>query len=407
MASTKTTYSTTHPTTGKPVTFTKGGRPIRWITWGDLGSGFVHIGFSSQEDYKKAVRAPRSSNPYASRYEATAATVVEDKPAEQPQQEPGPAPVAEKAPAPVVTPADVAELLDRIATSYEDDVRCSGLDYLGELVIQHAAHGVPHTADEDTFAARRAELRADGRLPHVKAIVAHVREALTNHLGRDYNRSGGASPARVRAVAELARLAAQFPVGEVAVRLPDGDEKRRDVVVVLAAPDQEGKVQVHSVAANGQVRVPLTELRPAPELPPEPEGEITDWWTITDANGAELTRVQAESDPAARKAAMRDSKVVAACRRDNGFAVRPLRSSELSTPVGELHGMGRTAQPATPARTVTVTTGFTRKSIPTRLRESGAPGRMVNSDAAGGALRWRLPNGEELTPGEAEAMFLR
>ncbi|MGW3932906.1 hypothetical protein ACWECC_33155 [Streptomyces microflavus] len=69
----------------------------------------------------------------------------------------------------------------------------------------------------------------------------------------------------------------------------------------------------------------------------------------------------------------------------------------------------KTATPAVApaaARVVTVTTGFTRKSIPTRLRESGAPGRMVNSEAAGGALRWRLPNGKELTPGEAEKLFL-
>ncbi|MGW0033042.1 hypothetical protein ACWDXD_24900 [Streptomyces sp. NPDC003314] len=55
-------------------------------------------------------------------------------------------------------------------------------------------------------------------------------------------------------------------------------------------------------------------------------------------------------------------------------------------------------------RTITVTAGYTRKSIPTRLRESGAPGQMVNDST--GALRWRLPDGEELTPGEAVKRFL-
>ncbi|MCD9903199.1 hypothetical protein LUR56_31100 [Streptomyces sp. MT29] len=86
MATAKTTYRTVHPGTGKEVTFTKGGRPVRWITWGDLGKGFVHFGFSSQEEYKKAVRAPRSSNPYATRYEATEATVADtEQPAEQPE----------------------------------------------------------------------------------------------------------------------------------------------------------------------------------------------------------------------------------------------------------------------------------------------------------------------------------
>ncbi|MFI7301332.1 hypothetical protein ACWCY6_17885 [Streptomyces sp. 900105755] len=79
MARTKTTYRTIHPETNEEVTFTKGGRPIRWITWGDLGKGLVHFGYSSQETYEKAVKAPRSSNPYAKRYEATAATVVEDE----------------------------------------------------------------------------------------------------------------------------------------------------------------------------------------------------------------------------------------------------------------------------------------------------------------------------------------
>ncbi|WP_411147450.1 hypothetical protein [Streptomyces sp. A30] len=79
MASAKTTYRTIHPETNEEVAFTKGGRPIRWITWGDLGKGLVHFGYSSQETYEKAVKAPRSSNPYATRYEATAATVVEDE----------------------------------------------------------------------------------------------------------------------------------------------------------------------------------------------------------------------------------------------------------------------------------------------------------------------------------------
>ncbi|MFJ2225633.1 hypothetical protein ACIOFY_37025 [Streptomyces anulatus] len=406
MASTKTTYSTTHPTTGETVTFAKGGRPILWITWADFSDGFVHAGFSSQEEHKRAVRAPRSTNPYAKRYEATAATVVEDKPAEQPQQEADPTPVAEEASAPLVTPAEVADLLDRIATAHAGIVGNEGPQYLSETVVQHEAHGLSWRADDAAFGARRTELRKAGRLPHVRALIGHARQALTNHLGDDYTGLGDVSPDQVRAVAELARLAAQYPAGTVAVRLPEGDERRRDVVVVLDKPDLAGKVQVHSVAANGKVRVPLAELRPAPQLPPEPEGEITGWWSITDANGAELTRVQAESDPAARKVAMRDSKVVAACRRDKGFAVRRLRSSELSIPVGELNGVGLIAKPAAPARTVTVTTGFTRKSVPTRLRESGAPGRMVNSDAAGGALRWRLPDGEELTPGEAEKRFL-
>ncbi|MEU5978485.1 hypothetical protein [Streptomyces sp. NPDC047315] len=66
----------------------------------------------------------------------------------------------------------------------------------------------------------------------------------------------------------------------------------------------------------------------------------------------------------------------------------------------------QTAPAAAPARpTITVTTGFTRKSIPTRLRESGAPGKMVYSESAGAPV-WRLPGGVDLTPGEAVHCFL-
>ncbi|MFJ4880117.1 hypothetical protein ACIP93_33585 [Streptomyces sp. NPDC088745] len=67
----------------------------------------------------------------------------------------------------------------------------------------------------------------------------------------------------------------------------------------------------------------------------------------------------------------------------------------------------RTVPPVAPApRTVTVTTEFIGRSIPTRLRAAGAPGAMKHSSTAG-ALRWVLPDGEELTPGEAAARFLR
>ncbi|WKU46765.1 hypothetical protein Q3V23_23380 [Streptomyces sp. VNUA116] len=54
---------------------------------------------------------------------------------------------------------------------------------------------------------------------------------------------------------------------------------------------------------------------------------------------------------------------------------------------------------------VSVTVTHTRKSLPTRLRESGAPGAFGNCPETG-ALRWILPDGTPLTPGEAAARFL-
>ncbi|MFE1206382.1 hypothetical protein ACFW5V_32365 [Streptomyces sp. NPDC058762] len=211
-------------------------------------------------------------------------------------------------------------------------------------------------------------------------------------------------------------LADRFPVGAGAFFTPEGATER-DVVVVNSGPDQYGTVEVLSMNQGGApLRAPLAALQELPELPPEPEGEITDWWTITDAQGAELTRVQAEDDPRARKAAERHPAVVAAIRRDKGFAVRRLRTSELSVPVGELPGAprfspaaakpARTVPAAAPARrTITVRTEYVGRSIPSRLKAAGAPGEMKYSRKAG-AMRWVLPDGEELTPGEAEKRYL-
>ncbi|QFG13312.1 hypothetical protein SEA_GILGAMESH_120 [Streptomyces phage Gilgamesh] len=293
MASAKTTYRTIHPSTGEEVTFTKGGRPIRWITWGDFGKGegFVHFGYSSQEPYAKAVRAPRSTNPYAERYEATPATVVEDKPA-------GPT------------------------------------------------------------------------------------------------------------------LAEQFPINATAVYAPkDG---ARDVVMVKSAPDADGKADAISGRLNGEmIRVALADLHPIPAPLSEPQGEMTQVWSVLDRDGREVARVQGgETRTEAMKVVEADPVAGPVSRREGGVGLRRLRSSELTTPVGELRGLPRKApaprvvsSTTSNGRTVTVTAGVTRKSIPTRLRESGAPGGMAFSKTAG-ALRWVLPGGEELTPGEAAKRYL-
>ncbi|MEW1761632.1 hypothetical protein AB0393_34680 [Streptomyces cyaneofuscatus] len=418
MASTKTTYSTTHPTTGKTVTFTKGGRPIRWITWADLGDGFVHFGFSSQEDYKKAVRAPRSTNPYATRYEATAATVVDAEQPAEPQQpttpateEASPALTAEESPAPVVTSAEVADVLDHVADAHAAIVPRGGAAYLSAELIALTAYGLPCETDEDAYGAHRSELRRTGRLPHMTALVKKLHHTLRAHLGDRYNFGDGVTPDQVRAVAQTVRLAAQYPVASIAVHVTEeGGEAQRDVVVVMSEPDRDGTVQVHSARHNAPLRVPLAGLQPAPELPPEPEGEITDWWTITDADGVELTRVEAADDPGARKAALRNRHVIAASHRDNGFAVRPLRTSELATPVGELRGLPRVSPAAAAARTITATTGFTPLSVMAaraqedKEREAALYAKYRNE--ADGVELAQVEADEELTPGEAATRFL-
>ena len=275
--------------------------------------------------------------------------------------------------------------------------------------------------------------------------------------------------------ARTAQLAEKYPVGAAAVFTPQGATER-DVVVVNSGPDEKGTVEVLSAKQGGKaLRAPLAALEELPELPPAPEGDPTDYWTVTDDKGQEVTLVRAETMEDARAEVEKDPQAAAVAERLGGLFYRRVRTSELPPAIRaavEAEAAGRAdwwavkdragnlitqvlatsydhavqvadhdpkvraarpgsgglvfmrggsvekpapaaAQPrktvpaAAPARrTITVTTGFTRKSIPTRLRESGAPGRMQYSNAAG-ALRWVLPNGQELTPGEAEDMFLR
>ncbi|MEU7031593.1 hypothetical protein AB0A60_33460 [Streptomyces sp. NPDC046275] len=46
-----------------------------------------------------------------------------------------------------------------------------------------------------------------------------------------------------------------------------------------------------------------------------------------------------------------------------------------------------------------------RKALPERLKEAGCPGDYVYSDTQGGRMIVRMPDGEELTPGEAAARY--
>lgn len=44
---------------------------------------------------------------------------------------------------------------------------------------------------------------------------------------------------------------------------------------------------------------------------------------------------------------------------------------------------------------------FEGKSLPERLKEAGCPGEYVYSDTLGGRMIVRMPDGEELTAGQA------
>lgn len=227
-------------------------------------------------------------------------------------------------------------------------------------------------------------------------MAARFKEAAVEAFPHVCPKDGHPQPAN-----EEQEPAERFPVDSAAVYVPEPTESYRDVVIVKSRPDADGKVDAISGRYNGKnIRVPLDKLQQLPALTPAPEGKLTDWWGIFDREGNEVTQVEATGYEHARQEAEKDPKARAESLRAGGLVYRRLRTSEVTT-----QQPPKVTTAAQARRTITVTTGYTRKSIPTRLRESGAPGRMQYSEAAG-ALRWVLPNGKELTPGEAEKAFL-
>ncbi|MFJ8763161.1 hypothetical protein [Streptomyces cyaneofuscatus] len=468
MASSKTTYRTTRPGTGAEFTVAKGGRLIRWITWADFGDGFVHAGFSSQEEHKKAVRAPRSTNPHAKRYAATPATAITaEKPAEQPQQA-DPTPTARETSAPVVTPAEVAELLHRIAAAHARIVRREGATYLSDVLVHFLAHGLSYDADDEAFSARRTELRRSGGLRHVHAVVTKVRRALTDHLGTAYTRYRDVTADQIREAArsvappsvpwliedqageEIGRIeatsaedarAATAGMPAVVAAQAGGDLLYRRVVPGDIAGPVPGLpsgsvVSYGSLLGRGGNTVPMQRARlvlirgaqPLAAFETEtgrcvgagayldpreenyeiclrysptdgiPRESITDWVTERTRREAIIMRYAElfhDANWTVEESRERDY-VEGGHERLTGLVLTP--------PIERPHQSA--PGPVTPAPAVAGTTEFIGRSIPSRLRAAGAPGGMVTSATAGGVLRWRTPDGEELTPGEAAKRFL-
>ncbi|MGX1727899.1 hypothetical protein ACWIGE_14660 [Streptomyces diastaticus] len=303
----------------------------------------------------------------------------------------------------------VAEYMERWKVSQIQDVWVSG------SMTAYAAHGLTRPNNDAEYAVLRQAARDAGRLPHLQAVTKAVQVTLAAHL-KASGRIDGFTPGIVRELAyavhpaaRTAELARQFPAGEMAVYQAEGEP--RDVVLVKGGPAENGTVEVDSARHQSERRVPLAALSPLPELPPEPEGKLTDWWAVFDRTGKEIARVQAVMRVLAVEAAEEHPVAGPVYRREGGVATRRLRTSELATEVGTLTAPPRVAPALRTVgthqiggRTVTVQAGYTRKSIPTRLRESGAPGQMVS--LPGGELRWRLPDGTELTPGQAAKKYL-
>ncbi|MFB8120595.1 hypothetical protein ACFQ6U_14145 [Streptomyces sp. NPDC056465] len=241
-----------------------------------------------------------------------------------------------------------------------------------------------YTADPAGLAAARRDLDATGaRLQAQPSLVEHT--ALTHRCAQ----------LRYRITEILAVLAERFPVDSTAVYVPEEGEAHRDVVVVKSGPDADGMVEAVS-ARHGlaTIRVALDKLQPMPELSPAPEGPISDdWWNILDREGNQITQVQATGYEHARREAEKDPKARAASRTAGGLVYRRAYVAEVTA-----------MQSAPAAAPVAVRTEFVGRSIPTRLRVAGAPGDSAMSST--GLLVWRLPDGEELTPGEAAKRFL-
>lgn len=121
-----------------------------------------------------------------------------------------------------------------------------------------------------------------------------------------------------------AQLTQKYTVGSAAVFPPEG------LVVVSSEPDDDGMVEVISPKQDGKkLRAPLAALEELPELPPMPEGEPTDYWTVTDDKGQEVTRVRAETLEGARDEVEKDPQAAAVAKRLGGLGYRRLFTSEL------------------------------------------------------------------------------
>ncbi|MFD5856129.1 hypothetical protein [Streptomyces chartreusis] len=141
-------------------------------------------------------------------------------------------------------------------------------------------------------------------------------------------RVGQAAPQAEEAAPELHVLAKRYPVGSAAVFTPEGATER-DVVVVNSGPDESGTVEVLSAKQGGKaLRAPLAALEELP-LPPAPEGDPTDYWTVTDDKGQEVTLVRAESMEGARAEVEKDPQAAAVAKRLGGLFYRRVRTSEL------------------------------------------------------------------------------
>lgn len=102
-------YRFIRPDNGKVVFAEKGGRAVRWATFALFSDGWAWVGYSSQEDFAKASKAARGTNPYASEYTAVPLTVV--TPQER-DAELNPSPVLEKTQTSARTPVAHVDMLE-------------------------------------------------------------------------------------------------------------------------------------------------------------------------------------------------------------------------------------------------------------------------------------------------------
>ncbi|MFJ2745269.1 hypothetical protein ACIO3O_37055 [Streptomyces sp. NPDC087440] len=220
-------------------------------------------------------------------------------------------------------------------TEYQADVLIAALDNVPHLISTRT--------DEFTVDKLHARRWVEGRT--LTALGCEV--ARQARAGRELSAALG----NVATEAEPQALpSAEFTVGSAARYDTGPTHTERDVVLVNSKPAADGTVEVLSARQGGApLRVPLAALQPIPALPPRPEGDPTDWWTVTDAQGKEIARVQASNGPEARITAIREDDAVRAVdRREGGLSTRRLVSSELDVPLGELQGLPRTA-PVPPA----------------------------------------------------------
>ncbi len=125
----------------------------------------------------------------------------------------------------------------------------------------------------------------------------------------------------------------EYAPGTVVIHTAPGSDTKTPAYVTAADPAADRYTLVLVTSPDSPVTVPAAELEPAPALPDlrTSQGEPSDWWTVMDQSGREITRVHTPKASEVFDAACRTSRDARdTARRDGGLSYRRLGVNELT-----------------------------------------------------------------------------